>query len=172
MSRFKVQNTQLAALREFRKGMDLEDYMSTEFRQTLRALKNMFVDFGGGFDLTATRAENFNLGRVAITKSVLKSGTLTSDLFKPQSDGKYWVEFGMEMNTVAGGTLVNNLILKFEDGTINHTLTASVIAAQGVKYVSGKCFMDLSASRGAYFDFTGNANTVGFNFHCSFIKVN
>ena len=44
MTVLKVKNTQLAKLREFRKGMDLEDFMSNEFRQVIRALEGLYVD--------------------------------------------------------------------------------------------------------------------------------
>jgi hypothetical protein len=44
MTTLKVKNRQLGKLREFRKGMNIEDYLSTELRQVFRALENQFVD--------------------------------------------------------------------------------------------------------------------------------
>lgn len=172
MSKIKVQNKMLAALREYRKGMDVEEFMSTEFKQVIRALQNMFVETGGGFDFTGIRTPVFKVGVVYISDFVIRVGTFKSNIFRPESSGRYWVQFGMEMTPVAAGTVLNSLIAKYEDGTVVHTLPASVINGQGVKYVEGKCYMDLDPSRGAYFEFTGDSNTSGTNFHCSFIKVN
>ena len=43
MTNLKVKNKQLAKLREFRKGMDVEDFLQNEFKQILRALQNQYV---------------------------------------------------------------------------------------------------------------------------------
>ena len=43
MTNLKVKNKQLAKLREFRKGMDVEDFLQNEFKQILRALQNQYI---------------------------------------------------------------------------------------------------------------------------------
>jgi hypothetical protein len=40
----KVKNNVLPNFREFRKGMDVEEFLQNDFRQMVRALKNQFVD--------------------------------------------------------------------------------------------------------------------------------
>lgn len=57
MSKLKVKNKQLAKLREFRKGMDPAEFLSTEFRQITRALQNSFVETGSEGSIFGTIGE-------------------------------------------------------------------------------------------------------------------
>ena len=175
MSNVKVRTKALAKLREFRKGMDVESYLQDEFRQFLRALENLYVNVPEAdlsADLYGVHVPSFSIGVVSIAPSVLKSGSLTNNRFFPAKIGKYWVDFGMQMTSGIAGTVTNNLVAKYSDGSTVHTLQIRVDSTiGGSKYVTGRCFMDLTPIKGAYFEFTGDANTVGFNFYCSFKKV-
>ena len=184
MSRTKVKNSNLAKLREYRKGMDVQDYLQTEFRQVLRSLQNLYVDDDTSSDgtsevemigipcLYAQNKPSFNLGVVSLADNVLKSGTVAGGVYTPKTSGKYWVEFGCEFVAGTSGTVSNNLIAKYASGVSAHTLLTAVdTTIGGPKYPIGACFMDLTPSNGVYFEMTGNANTIGFNFHLKITKV-
>ncbi|KHD88833.1 MAG: hypothetical protein OM95_06875 [Bdellovibrio sp. ArHS] len=183
MTNLKVKNKQLAKLREFRKGMDVEDFLQNEFKQILRALQNQFVSVDespgestmvmlGSADLYAQNVPSFGVGTVSLTDRVLKSGSVTSNVFYPSSSGKFWIEYGCEFAPGTSGTVTNNLIAKNSSGTAVHTLQKRVdTTIGGPKYVTGKFLMNLTTTLGVYFDFTGDSNTVGSNFYCSITRV-
>lgn len=186
MTDLKVKNRQLARLREFRKGDDVEEFLVTQFRQICRALDNSYVSADtannttnitnttvGSADLYAQNQPSFSVGTVSLVDRVLKAGTVTSNVFRPASAGKFWIEFGCEFTPGIAGTVTNNLIARNSSGTAMQTLQVRVeTTIGGPKYVTGKFLMDLNTTLGVYFDFTGDANTVGFNFYCTITRVN
>lgn len=187
--RKKLKIDQLAKLRQFTPGMDVEKFLSSEFRQIVRAIEQSGIDLDdyltaeqvqnaisspstGKSDLYATNGSSFAVGVVPLLNRVLNSGEIVSNRFYPSSAGKYWVDFGMQMVPGIAGTVTNDLVLKNTSGATINTLSVRVeTTIGGPKYVTGRSFIDLTQAVGAYFDFTGDVNTVGFNFYCSFTKV-
>lgn len=179
MSKVKVRNKELAKLREFRSGMDVEKYLSGEFKQVLRALQNQFVDVPDGDDiysmsgiisnLYAINTSSFSAGVVSLSNRVLNSGTVTSNVFYPPVNGKYWIEFGTNVIPTVAGSFVGNLILKYSDGTTVVTYPGSVNLTRA--YPSGRIFVDLTISRGVYFETTGDASLIFANFYCEIKKI-
>lgn len=195
MARNKLRIDQLAKLRQFRNGDDINDFLRTQFRQIVRALEQAYVDptdlsnyltsdqvsqdisnslksFQTKPDLYATNASSFFLGVIPLAQNVLNSGTIITNRFFPKAAGKYWVDFGMQMTPGTAGTVTNSLNLITTGGVTISTLTVRVeTTIGGPKYVTGRAFVDLNTTLGAYFEFNGDPNTVGFNFYCSFTKV-
>lgn len=195
MARNKLKIDQLAKLRQYKNGDNISEFLSTQFRQIVRALEQAYVDptdlsnypttdqvgqdisnaigsFQKKPDLYATNVSSLFIGVIPFAQNVLNSGTISTNRFFPSSSGKYWVDFGMEMVPGTAGTVTNSLDLITTNGITISTLSIRVeTTIGGPKYVTGRSFVDLNASLGAYFEFNGNANTVGFNFYCSFTKV-
>ena len=174
---------QLAKLRQFVKGMDVESYLLGEYRQNLLALERLFIKDGGSSsdqsgsqlfgsaDLYAQRIASFNIGPVDITDRVLNSGRVSGQVFFPEVEGTYWIEYGCQFTPGVAGPVTNRLIAKNQAGVAFHTMIRSVASSTGVVYVSGRFKTTLSPSIGVYFDFTGDANTIGFNFNCSVERI-
>lgn len=196
MARNKLKIDQLAKLRQYKNGDNISEFLSTQFRQIVRALEQAYVDptdlsnyptldqvssdissaignFQTKPDLYATNVSSLFIGAIPFAQNKLNSGSIVSgNRFFPSSAGKYWVDYGMEMTPGIAGTVTNSLDLITTNGITISTLSIRVeTTIGGPKYVTGRSFVDLNASLGAYFEFNGNANTVGFNFYCSFTKV-
>lgn len=168
MANQKLKIDQLAKLRQYKAGDDVSQFMSTQFRQIIRALEQAYIPTAGRADFYATNTSAFSVGVIPFADQLAISGTSYSNAFYPSEAGKYWVEFGMAMgpNTVPSS---NSLVLK-KGSAVIHTLNATFTVG-GLKYVSGKCFIDLTPSSGAFFEFQGQSDTGGQNFYCSFLKV-
>lgn len=188
MAKKKLQIETLAKLRQFAQGMDPAVFLSTEWRQVTRALEQAHVNIDdptfttvgqvGNVDLYAVATAAFYMVvaagiKVSLANQVLISGTITSDVFFPASNGKYFVDFGCEFFPGVAGTVTNYLELKNTAGTVIHELRANVdlSVVGGPKYVTGRAFVDLTTANGAWFNFRGDINTVCGNFYCSFTKV-
>ncbi len=194
MAKKKLKIDQLAKLRQFTPGMDASQYLSTEFRQLIRALEQSGVDLSeyptltdmassisssisdafssaslGKADLYSTQVASFAVGTVSLANRVLNSGSISSNVFYPQSNGQYWIDFGMSMIPLTAGA-VNYLYLK-QNVTATHTLRGDLATIGKVYNVTGRALLTVTNSTGAWFDFQGTADTVGFNFYCSFTKV-
>lgn len=192
--RKKLKIDQLAKLRQFTPGMDVEKFLSSEFRQIVRALEQSGIDLSdyptledlsssisnavsgisssadlGRADLYATEVGSFGIGTRSLANRVLKSGAVTSNVFYPATSGTYWIDFGMSLVPLTAGA-TNYLYLK-QSTTATHTLRADLATIGKVYYATGRALLTVTNGTGAWFDFQGTSDTVGFNFYCSFTKV-
>lgn len=182
MSRIKINNKELAKLREFKSGSDVDKYLSTEFKQVLRALQNQYIDIDDGdilpdlsrigSDLYAINQVGSDPGIVNISNRVLKHGKVTSNVFFPKDSGKFWVEFGISVIPSAPGSFSSSITAKYSDGTTALKLPHSINISNGTRfYPSGRTFMDLTPIKGVYFETEGDASLVFTNFYCEIKKI-
>lgn len=178
----------LTKLREFRPDMDLSEYMTGELRQNWRAIELMFRQISDKFAKDAEEKEklqkvvdeeayliadsvaSFGLGRVSLGNRVMKGGVVTNNLFTPSHDGKYMIEYQMQIFGVASATVTNTLRARNQAGTSLHFLDGRV-AAGGIAYLTGGFIANINAGAGIYFEYEGNAQTVGYNFFCKIKKI-
>ena len=74
MSRLKINNKELAKLREFKSGSDVDKYLSTEFKQVLRALQNQYIDIDDGDilpDLSRIGSDLYAINQVGSSTGVV-----------------------------------------------------------------------------------------------------
>ena len=114
MAKKRLKNDHLAKLRQFKKGMNVEDYLENQHRQVIRALEESYVV---GDDLTPY-ATNEALNNVASTLPIVSgvhaifdgqqfvtgnvnfsfwhcpasAGTFDGTVFRPAKAGVYWIE--------------------------------------------------------------------------------
>ena len=193
MARNKVKIDELAKLRQFRKGDDVDDFLSTQFRQVVRAIEQAYVNptdlsqysttqdlansiaalnlsnYQRKADLYANVISSFAIGTVSLASRVLNFGSVSSNIFYPETDGKYWVDFGMQMIPV-NTNVVNYLRLK-QGASTTHELRGDLLTPGDNYYITGRRLVDITSSQGAWFDFQGDVDTIGTNFYCSFTKV-
>lgn len=167
----KLKINKLAKLRQFSPGMDVEKFLSGEFRQFVRAIEEAGIDLSGfsRCDFLATKVDSFSIGIVAFDDYVLNYGSISSNSFKPETDGTYWVDFGMEMTPSTAGA-VNYLYLN-KDSVTRYILTGDLATVGKVYYVTGRALVEISKDSNVLFHFDGTSDTTGFNFYCSFTKV-
>lgn len=181
----KLKFAGLSKLRQFSQGMDVEKYLTGEFRQILRSLED------GGVDLTdiqnsinsvASKSAGFyavNVNTISSTQNIPftsyfdvdSSGAVTTlgagNLWTPNKNGKYWFEASAQFNELlaGSGTQTATLSAYLQDGT----LVASTVASyqmSGVYYFGGKkpgiCagIADLTTTNGLYFKITLANHTV------------
>lgn len=181
----------LAKLRQFDGSQTIEEYAQGELRQNWRAIESAFrrietlvqdaqeaaenieqVESGlASFYASEIGTFNTSASAISATDRVSRLGSYSAGVWTPPEAGKYWVDFGMSMTPGIAGSVINSLWAKYASGTTACELRKTVTGGQGVQHVSGRCFMNLTTSNGAYFLFDGDANTIGFNFYCSLTKV-
>lgn len=151
MTNLKVKNRQLAKLREFRKGMDVEEFLQTEYRQVLRALQNQYVDRSsnyiesdscGSFS-TAVAADVTNLS----VEYNSNGGLVVIGLRPEDADNAY-----VSVSNSASNTAYGNIQL-FKDGTVtdNHQIKTLAVGATNVSIglpPSSISFLDNSFQKG------------------------
>lgn len=179
----------LTKLREFRPDMDLEEYMTGELRQNWRAIELMFrqiydrlakddeeeskapeeVEIQDSF-LVSDAVPSFGVGRISLANRVMKDAEITNNVFLPKHSGRYMVEYQMQLFGVAGVVVTNTLRARNQAGSSLHFLDGRV-AAGGIAYLTGGFIANINAGAGIYFEYEGNAQTVGYNFFCKIKKI-
>lgn len=113
MAKKRLKNDQLAKLRQFQKGMDVEDYLQNQHRQVIRALEESYVV---GDDLTpyATN-DSLNSAVNSINSSI---SSIQSTL--PVVSGVHALFDGRQFTT--GNVVFNNWYCPSSAGTFNGTV--------------------------------------------------
>lgn len=198
MTKIRVKQKQLAKLREFRKGMDIEEYLLTEYRQLLRALQNQYVEVDSteSGDVVVNRGASILWGsnQSAISDGVIplvnggnvffdsSLGQITTNVFYPAVDGKYFIKFGYrhESNLTGGTGASNSTSIEVFDSSSTSIglidcrhITPSASASLDIRGASGGLFVDLSPSLGFYFNVarSGTGSPTVSKFYCELTKV-
>lgn len=169
MAKKRLKNDQLAKLRQFQKGMNVEDYLFNEHRQVIRALEESYIDTSGDFNVPGLYA--YKTTSISSTKDVLfeqihidpKFGELFSNtIFKPIKSGKYWIDASWySASTGAGSTL--KVELKSVGGNVLASRT--VLGTQNIHL-----FTSLSENDGLFCIVTVNNVSVD-NFSLKITKI-
>lgn len=144
-------------LREFRQGMDLEKFMSGEFRQNMQSIQN-FLDGSakliydpimilGNFTQTVTNATAF----FNISTSLIRSGMVKDHFYYPAQAGTYWVEANAAFSNsgTANGTASLQVVS-------SDTQAAYSAGAQSNYSISGGVVNNYPTSLGFFADLSPN----------------
>lgn len=200
MTKIRVKQKQLAKLREFRKGMDIEEYLLTEYRQLLRALQNQYVEVDDSVeagDIVVNRGASILWGsnQAALSNGVIPIvnggnvtfdatlGSISANIFFPAVQGMYFIKFGFRHSsafTVSGGN-PNTTTITALDSTNASIGTAdgydyppfSDATKLGVSYPKNGLFYELGPSLGLYFNVSrsGAGSPTLTKFYCELTKV-
>ena len=173
MAKKKLKNDALAKLRQYSAEMDPAEFLSTEWRQVVRALEQSYVEtddiplastiatsgFYGVDATTYSSSGNLTFTTYEIVDSI---GTVNSSyIFRPTVAGKFWVEVNsrwIDDGSYTAGNFSSALNIKNEAGTTLNS--ASFYYEFGVavnRFTSvGPCCViaDLTPSNGVYFSCT------------------
>ena len=177
----------LAKLRQYTKNQDPADFLSTEWRQVVRALEQAYVETDAvnvvipttdGFyatnDNTYTTSGNLPFVNYAMTTNF---GTVVNGyIFRPIKNGKYWIEISPSWTPTGPpyfqGSWSSTLSIKYESGSTLRTNTYFLDQAQGhIKNTSmgPLCVIaDLTTTNGVYFDYQAtlvNLDHLSFKIH-------
>jgi hypothetical protein len=194
MAKQKLKIDQLAKLRQFKPGMDPSAFLSTEFRQIVRALEQAYIETDGEPPFTidqgttvlwAHQEAALSDGLVSLsTISAIpnESGQITTNVFFPAEEGRYFIRFGYKhASTVSTATPVP--FTKIECFTSDLTLLcdaffAAVVVAPSTAssahaYPENCVFADLSPTVGVFFDVSRNGagSPIITKFHCEITKI-
>ena len=121
MAKKRLKNDQLAKLRQFQKGMNVEDYLSNEHRQVIRALEESYINTDD-IDLTPyVKTTDIPIvsgvhalfdGQLFSTSNVVfnswhcpsSAGTFNGTVFRPSKSGVYWIEIMFRLKGVVSVT--------------------------------------------------------------------
>lgn len=135
MAKKRLKNDHLAKLRQFKKGMDVEEFLSSEHRQVIRALEESYV-IGDDLSPYATNdALNSAISSIVPVVSGVhaikttpqtgtgnvsfdswycppSAGTFSGTVFRPAKNGVYWIEttFLIEALTASGARIDFDII--------------------------------------------------------------
>jgi hypothetical protein len=191
MAKKKLKIDQLAKLRQFTKGMNVEEFLSDQFRQIIRALEQAYVDQDevSVVNNTITNDKLVFLasvqgglsGTIPLTLNtysyVFDGGSVTSNTFYPSVSGTYYIEWGCSTN---GDTDIGTKSANIKAFTSGGTLIASADAIHIASLNHGPyntwdpsngVFYTLGPTTGIYFTSTVS-NMVAEKFFCKIFKVN
>lgn len=195
MAKKRLKIDSLAKLRQYTQEQDPAQFLSTEWRQVVRALEQAYVETDAatnttniitptttttnGFyatnDNTYTTSGNLPFVNYAMTTNF---GTVVSGyIFRPIKNGKYWIEISPSWTPTGPpyvqGSWSSTLSIKYESGSILRTNTYFLDQAQGhIKNTSmgPLCVIaDLTTTNGVYFDYQAtlvNLDHLSFKIHC------
>lgn len=169
MARIKIKNDTLAKLRQFKKGMDIEDFLEGQFRQVVRALESNYVDVTDNFNIYGFygyKTTSVTTTQTLVFEEFLVNpdfgGIFSNTTFKNKKSGKYWIDASWySASTGAGPSL--KVELKNIAGTVLATRT--VLGTQNIQF-----FTTLPENDGLYFDLTITNVTVD-NFSLKITKI-
>jgi len=187
----KHSNT-LAKLRQFIKGMDVEEYLSTEMRQNLTTLERLLnknqsnsssdqsedgdssTTFSPELLFSAVTGGQFDkdapVAAPASNRSIVR-GSYSGGVYFPQESGKYLVEFGCRFYASSPGTSTQYLRAYYSGAIMANTISKSVDDNTTPKYCNSVFYADLSPSKGIYFVSSGGATAISSNFFCKITRV-
>jgi len=126
MAKKRLKNDHLAKLRQFKRGMNVEDYLENQHRQVIRALEESYV-VGDDLSPYATNdalnnvasalptvsgvhavfdGQQFTTGNVNFSWWYCPSsaGTFNGTVFRPSKSGVYWIEIMFRLKGVVSVT--------------------------------------------------------------------
>lgn len=173
----------LAKLRQFREGMDVEEYLSTELRQNWLAIEQALKAVGvkisdvidgdgktitapGTIVFSASKIGTLSPGAISMTKDVDAfvvddAGTWNGFAFIPKEDAVYSVEIGF-MGTVltdSTGAVNASIIQIVKSGVVENSASYSLKTQNGAPVITGtgaataKAIMKLTTANAVYFNF-------------------
>ena len=181
----------LAKLRQFIKGMDVEEHLSTEMRQNLTTLERFInknqvssseqsedgdsaTTFNPELLFSAIAGGQFTKDSpvvASVSNRSMVRGIYSGGVYFPQESGKYLVEFGCRFYASSPGTSTQYLRAYYSGAVVADTISKSVDDNTTPKYCNSVFYADLSPSKGIYFVSSGGATAISSNFFCKITRV-
>lgn len=180
MANSKLKNTQLAKLRTFQPGMNVEKFLSEEWRQVVKALEQSFVNsqsspvFVASYDAAVVGVVPLQANINAFT---LDGGSVKNFGFYPESSGKYLIDVSMTVVTATGlnDHYVDINVYNFNNDLLgNATGQKSGVAGQFKFAVQNAFVTDLTPEYGVYFKLTQTNSAAPCDtkkFNCKIYKI-
>lgn len=185
----------LAKLRQYREGMDIGKYLTTELRQNWLAIEDALRRAGiiqttnqiitqsvsnGLATFASSSSGGFVAGVIPISSYdsvVIDGGVLSSNVYYPKVSGRYFVQWGYVYETDFTPTAkLANVLLKNSLGVtiaylISYDQTQAGIDHKMVVNPYKGFLVNLSPTTGIYFDSTIDPGITCSGFSCSVVKI-
>jgi len=178
----------LAKLRQFRAGMNVEDYLVGELRQNWLAIEQTLKSLGaqissdtseaesevislpGSVVFMANRTASFGAGNITLANAYAITGTTNSVTFYPAESGTYYINFGVRIQHSIGITHSYTITANSVSGGAIGTIASSEGGGIGIYGPTNGVFANLSPTNGLYFTAATSGTTLT-NFYCEVKKV-
>jgi len=166
----------LSKLRQFTKGMDVEDFLSTEYRQVQKALEKSYTKSSSEVVFMSYLSGTLS-GAVSLATNHLAEGEVKSNFYFPAKAGQFWVEYNYswspEFNVV--GSYSSTLVATDSNGAAfsqnsAHTYTGLGIARIDKVGTTNAFLTSLSERNGISFSAAPVQASLS-NFNCKIFRI-